>query len=353
MVEEGKRCFGIGDRERRIASFGTMRFLRLLSCGTKNCAVYSKETGREGWKPHMGNASEPVEPISVFYSYDPEDEALRVELEKHLRLLENQGVISGWHQRNIRAGSDWQDEADRRLIEAQVILLLISADFLASPYCYGVELKRALERHKAGEARVIPILLHPVSYENAPFSMLQELPGDGRPITKWENRDDAWVQVLPGDGRPITKWENRDDAWVQELRRVFANLARTQQTATHSKPIWNVLYRRNPFFTGRETILAQLHDWFTREDAGNTIALSQPLAISGLGGIGKTQIALEYAYRYHQEYQTALWVTAANAEILSTNFLDIATILQLSERQSQEPTIILAAIKRSLAAKTR
>ena len=165
----------------------------------------------EGWNPHMGNTSEPAksQPISVFYSYVSIDEDLRRELETHLSLLQKQRVISGWHQRKILAGSDWQDEVDRHLIEAQVILLLISVDFLASDYCYSVELKRALERHRAGEARVIPILLRPVFYESAPFSMLKMLPRDNLPITKWGNRDEAWVDV------------------VRALRLVFADLSRT------------------------------------------------------------------------------------------------------------------------------
>src|ERR1700686_211738 len=107
-------------------------------------------------------------PVEVFYSYAHEDEALRAELEKHLSLLRRQGVISDWHDRHIAPGTDWAQAIDEHLERASVILLLVSADFLASDYCYGIEMQRALQRHQAHEAAVIPILLRPVDCYGAP-----------------------------------------------------------------------------------------------------------------------------------------------------------------------------------------
>ena len=97
-----------------------------------------------------------ISPATVFYSYAHEDEALRDELEKHLSLLQRQGTITAWHDRQITPGTDWQREIDQHLDKASLILLLISPDFLASDYCYTIEMQRALERHRAGKARVIP-----------------------------------------------------------------------------------------------------------------------------------------------------------------------------------------------------
>ena len=97
--------------------------------------------------------------LEVFYSYSHKDEALRDELEKHLALLKRQGLITNWHDRRIGAGDEWRDQIDAHARSAQIILLLISADFLASDYCYDVEMKLALERHAAHEAVVIPIIL--------------------------------------------------------------------------------------------------------------------------------------------------------------------------------------------------
>src|SRR5579864_7606200 len=111
-------------------------------------------------------------PIEVFYSYAHQDEQLRTELEKHLSLLHRQGLISAWHHRHILAGTDWTQAIDTHLEQASIILLLVSADFLSSEYCYGIEMQRAIARHQAKQAHVIPILLRPVDWQNAPFAHL-------------------------------------------------------------------------------------------------------------------------------------------------------------------------------------
>lgn len=97
--------------------------------------------------------------------------------------------------RDIGAGTEWANQIDNHLDTAHIILLLISPDFMASEYCYSIEMKRALERHEIGEARVIPILLRPVDWRDAPFSMLQALPRDARPVTTWKNRDSAFEEI--------------------------------------------------------------------------------------------------------------------------------------------------------------
>jgi hypothetical protein len=131
----------------------------------------------------------------LFYSYSHRDEELRAELEKHLSLLRRSGHISEWHDRRLEPGTEWKGEIDEHLRRAQIILLLISADFLASDYCYDIEMKVALERHDRGEAVVIPVILRPVDWMSAPFARLQGLPKDARPITTWANRDEAFADV--------------------------------------------------------------------------------------------------------------------------------------------------------------
>lgn len=136
--------------------------------------------------------------IKIFFSYAHEDEPLRDELEKQLSLLKRMGQVEEWHDRRIVAGADWATVIDERLNSAHIILLLVSADFIASDYCYGVELKRALERHEAGEARVIPVLLRAVDWAAAPFNKLQALPTGARPVTSWANRDEAFTDIVKG-----------------------------------------------------------------------------------------------------------------------------------------------------------
>jgi hypothetical protein len=141
---------------------------------------------------------------SVFYSYSHQDEGLRRQLEVHLSALRRQGEIVEWHDRQIVAGSDWARDIDSHLDSADVVLLLLSADFIASDYCWGVEVRRALERHVAGEAVVIPVVLRPVDWRIEPLSRLQAVPRDGRAVTQYRNRDEAWTEVVAAIRRAIT-----------------------------------------------------------------------------------------------------------------------------------------------------
>lgn len=135
---------------------------------------------------------------TVFFAYSHEDEPLRKELEKQLSFLKRQGIISEWHDRNIQAGQEWSYEISRHLNTADLILLLISPDFIASDYCYSIEMQRAVERHDAKEACVIPIILRPVYWTDSPVGKLQALPTNGKPVTLWPNHDEAFLDIATG-----------------------------------------------------------------------------------------------------------------------------------------------------------
>ena len=143
-------------------------------------------------------ATKSAEEITLFLSYAHEDEHLLKELEKHLSSLKRQGLISHWHDRDIQAGQEWAHEIDRYLNAAQIILLLVSPDFMDSDYCYSVEMERAMERHEAGEASVVPIILRPTYWVDAPFGKLQALPKSHNPVTRWESRDEAFFEIVTG-----------------------------------------------------------------------------------------------------------------------------------------------------------
>lgn len=148
----------------------------------------------------IGNTSEPV---SVFYSYAHRDEDYREQLEKHLSVLRHNALISEWHDRKISAGTEWENEIDSHLNLADLILLLVSPDFVASRYCYSIEMTRALERHAAGEARVIPIVVRSVVWKGAPFGKLQALPTDAKAVDRWPNPDHAFENVATGIAKAV------------------------------------------------------------------------------------------------------------------------------------------------------
>mgnify|MGYP002780816569 CR=1 FL=1 len=138
------------------------------------------------------------EPIKVFFSYSHRDEEFKDELVNHLSILRRQGTIADWHDRMIPPGTDWNREIDTYLNSADLILLMVSPDFIASDYCWGVEVQTAMQRHQAGDARVIPVILRRVDWEGAPFAKLQALPKNALPISSWSNRDDGFYNVVGG-----------------------------------------------------------------------------------------------------------------------------------------------------------
>lgn len=133
--------------------------------------------------------------VTLFFSYSHKDEPFRNELETHLTLLRRQGVISSWHDRRITAGSDIDQTISAELESSKVILLLVSANFLASDYCYEKEMKRALDRHQNGTATVIPVILHPCDWQSAPFGNLRATPTDGKAISMYANQHEAFAIV--------------------------------------------------------------------------------------------------------------------------------------------------------------
>src|SRR5262245_47183559 len=103
------------------------------------------DTRTAGWPPICQAVRARAMPVDLFCSYSHKDEALREELDTHLALLRRRGVLNPWHDRRIAASDDWKESIDGHLESADIVLLLISPDFMASDYCYDVEMTRAME----------------------------------------------------------------------------------------------------------------------------------------------------------------------------------------------------------------
>lgn len=145
---------------------------------------------------------------TVFFSYSHADEALRDQLEKQLAMLKRQGVIETWHDRRIGAGQEIDKAIDERISTDEIILLLVSPDFIASDYCYDIEMKRAIERHDEGSAIVIPVILRACDWHPAPFGKLNASPRDGKPITQWPDKDEAFLQVAQAVRKAAERWND-------------------------------------------------------------------------------------------------------------------------------------------------
>ncbi len=197
--------------------------------------------------------------VEVFFSYSEQDEQLRDELETHLSILKRQGAIATWHRRQISAGTEWQGEIDAHLDSAQMILLLVSPDFLASDYIWDVEIQRAMERHATGLARVIPVLLRPVdNWQKAPFGELQPLPTNGMPVTTWENRDRAFENIAAGIRKILESFSEEKTSLevgeeVREIKEEVREIEEVREKRQQLEKLVNLLFWFSDFFSGIST----------------------------------------------------------------------------------------------------
>jgi len=139
-----------------------------------------------------------MQPVSIFFSYAHEDKDLMNLIRRHLVRFEREGLIDKKYDRLIKPGQEWDGVIHHDLNNSEIILLFISSYFMESKYCYNTEMKIALDRHEKETAVVIPIILRPCIWQDSRISKLQALPEEGRPVTKWGNRDEAALNVAEG-----------------------------------------------------------------------------------------------------------------------------------------------------------
>lgn len=185
--------------------------------------------------------------VTLFISYSHSDGELLKELEKHLIGLRRQGIVSSWHDRRIGPGEEIHGKISAYLDAADIILLLVSADFIASDYCYDIEMTRAMDRHGQGAARVIPVILRPCDWKQMPFGRLMACPTDGKPVVKHTSLDDGFLEVAQAVRQVAAVLQDSDTPQGDSLDSDKSNLPKV----THDNPrSSNLRIKRR--FTDRE-----------------------------------------------------------------------------------------------------
>jgi Tfp pilus assembly protein PilF len=258
--------------------------------------------------------------IKIFFSYAtsaPKDRNLFAKLTTHLSALKRQHLIDEWYDSAISIGNDINQIIESYLSSADIIVLLISADFLASKRCYEVEMQRAIELSKTGAIRLIPVLLRPADWETSPLDQYSPLPPDGTPISNSKNIENALYEVAKG---------------IRKVVEEIANQTGKRPAVPVQQSFCNVPYRDNSFFTDRDQTLAALYAAFNTTTARQT----QIVALNGLGGTGKTQVALAYIHHYAPHYQYLLWLHASSYTIFSTEVSALVDQLALPHKEQND-----------------
>ena len=235
--------------------------------------------------------------IKIFYSYSHDDETLRKKLENHLAFLKRDSVIT-WYDREIIAGQLLNETIQKELNDANIILLLISSSFLSSFYCYEVEMKRAMERHDAKEAVVVPVLLSDCVWQKASFAKLLMSPHDAKPINNpkyWATIDEAFTNVAQGLEKTVN-WVKNNKFQEKEKLLISSIQLNTQENSLADYPSPSIL------FTGRK---AEIDDFKTKFDSYRIFA------IEGLGGAGKTQFAAKCIEEIVRDKTKIIWLNGS------------------------------------------
>lgn len=279
------------------------------------------------------SVSSPSKVIKIFLSYaitSAQDKKLFTQLSTHLSILQDQYPTHEWYDSSLSGESPITQFIEERLNRADLIILLISADFFASKRCHELEMQRALTRMTTGDARLIPVLLRPFDWNTTPLGRYSPLPSGGKPVSLWSDRDAAFTEVTRGVR--------------QAIEEIMSQETRLPSPPPQHTPVCDPPYPYDDLFTDREPLVTAISSFFASARPRRTSLL----ALSGMGGIGKTSIALEYCYLASQTYQDILWLNASSRSVLSTSISSLADRLSVPQSIRQDEQQLFATIKQWL-----
>jgi hypothetical protein len=262
-------------------------------------------------------------PVKLFISYAHDDRERWLEpVRQHLLSVQNVGAVHVYDDSKLRPGQEWDPELKRQLDEADIVVLVVTPAFLASAYCTSVEVTRAMDRYKNGAARIVPILADHGNWRGMPFRILEVVPKD-------ENEKLVPLVDWPNINRPLSIIAEKIEAIAREIGARKAAAAKPVGSLGRlPQLVWN--------FTGRLDELVTLRRQL--EDGGRSAIT--PHAITGLGGIGKTQLALAYAHKHRGEYELVHWIAAEEPAGLAASYVALAPALGLDSGSSDQAALI-------------
>lgn len=300
----------------------------------------------------------------VFISYSHRDSALMQRLQVHLAPLQGEGVVELWDDTRIRAGAVWREEISRELATCEVAVLLLSADYFASEFIQALELPTLLEgEHKRG-LKILMVVLKPCRFAFSKLSNFQAVNPVDRPLSRMDESDqeEVWMRVteIIEETLASRSWDSGttvESAPIQDLSALapsalppsagttlpegyMVTIPPTEAVTTQTiRKVWTVPYEYNPFFTGRDEALVSIRA---------TLEERNRAALSGIGGCGKTQAAVEYAYRHKDDYDHVFWVNGTSELTMTASCADIVQSLGLAEAQDSNQGRVVAATRRWL-----
>ena len=282
-------------------------------------------------------------PITIFFSYAHEDYQLCQKVNNALAVLKRKELITTWLDSKIEPGDRWELLIEEHLQAADIILLLVSPDFLASDFCMTKEVRFAMDRASSQHVKVVPIILRPSGFwAEEEFGQLQALPDEGKPITMWENEDQAIEDVVIGIRKVV---QQLNLAGSHNIPHTKSSLTEKRYEVRQLPSIWKIPFRQNRNFVGRMDLIEEIEESWKKGESTQ--------ALVGLGGVGKTQIAVGYVYRRAANYEAVWWLDSQDPHALAAGFMAFARELKLFKAEVAEQGLIVQAALQWLETHTK